>query len=310
MIFGRLRAMPQYSRDYGITTDMALLVGEQTQVKCLDHGFVRLVDTLGSDQMICDAARLSYANAKRPMISDDAKLIDYLLEHSHTSPFEQVVFTFHAKMPIFVARQWVRHRTARLNEFSGRYSEMRDEFYVPEESELKIQSTTNKQGREDEQVSDALLCQQAMAEHSRVAFNTYQALLGKGMAKELARTVLPLSAYTEWYWQIDLHNLMHFLRLRLDSHAQYEIRVYADALYTLIKPYVPMAVQSFERHVLNAKKFSADEMQVLRELIQMIESPRIEAVRDGMMLNECFKASNNRKVNAFFDKLGVVFKSE
>lgn len=289
---------------------MGLIVGEQTQIKCLDHGFVRLVDSLGDDQMICDAARLSYANAKRQMISDDAKLIDYLFEHSHTSPFEQVVFTFHCKMPIFVARQWVRHRTARLNEFSGRYSEMRDEFYVPELSELKIQSTTNKQGRADKSVPDAEFCQTAMEMHNKTAFNTYQTLLETGMTKELARTVLPLSAYTEWYWQMDLHNLFHFLRLRLDSHAQYEIRVYANTLYTLIKPYVPLAIESFERHVLNACKFSSDEMMVLRELIQMIDDVRITAVRDGMLLSQQFKASNNRKVTSFFSKLGVEFKSE
>lgn len=284
---------------------MPLLPNEPTQLLCLNHGFVRLVDVMGDDQRICDAARLSYANATRKMIQSDAKLIDYLLEHSHTSPFEQVVFTFHCKMPIFVARQWVRHRTARLNEFSGRYSEMHDQFYVPEESELKIQSTTNKQGRGPAQITNAEEAHDAMTDSVQHAFNLYQDLLESGMAKELARVVLPLSTYTEWYWQMDLHNLFHFLRLRMDSHAQYEIRVYAEAIYSLIKPYVPHAVASFERHVLNAKKFSADEMTVLRELIGMIDPTRLAFLRQGMEASDMFNSSNNRKVNAFFEKLGI-----
>lgn len=287
---------------------MPLLTGEASQLRVLNHGFVRLVDMMGSDQMICDAARLSYANSKRKMLTDDAKLIDYLMEHRHTSPFEQVVFTFHAKMPIFVARQWVRHRTARLNEFSGRYSEMRDEFWEPELEDLKIQSTTNKQGTGDEQIASSRMCQDAMIEHNRHCYGTYQALLQEGMAKELARTVLPLSAYTEWYWQMDLHNLFHFMDLRLDSHAQKQIRVYAEAMYKLIKPYVPMAVESFERHVLNATKFSSDETQVLRNLFKeiMVQEPGFAKVlMDQMLEQECFQASNNRKVKGFFEKLGI-----
>ena len=277
-------------------------------VKVLDHGFVRLVQVGGNDQMICDSARLSYANASRPMISDDAKLIDYLLEHSHTSPFEQVVFWFHCKMPIFVARQWVRHRTARLNEFSGRYSEMRDEFYVPELDQLKIQSKTNKQGRDIESVDSPKDCRMLMLQHNAGAFARYHRLLDDGMAKELARTVLPLSTYTEWYWQMDLHNLFHFLKLRLDSHAQYEIRVYAEAIAEMVKKEVPLAWESFERHSLNAVKFSADEMNVLRELLHhlsMMDVQHVIRVGDEMSDNPRFKASNNRKVKAFFNKLGL-----
>lgn len=290
----------------GITTDMQKLVGVQDKITVLDHGFVHLVDLLGSDQMICDAARLSYAYATRKMTRDDAKLIDYLLEHHHTSPFEQVVFTFHAKMPIFVARQWVRHRTARLNELSGRYSEMPEEYYIPELDQLKIQSKTNNQGRGDEQIADAALCQNGMRDIEKQAFNTYHALLEAGMTKELARTVLPLSTYTEWYWQMDLNNLFKFLYLRCDSHAQYEIRVYADAIYKLIQPYVPMACESFERHMLNAQKFSSDEMQILRDLIhKLLDANETQLAVELMRQNPVFESSNDRKIKGFFKKLGI-----
>lgn len=278
----------------------------QKEIKCLDHGHVRLVLVGGNDQMICDAARLSYSNSPKKMTSDDAKLIDYLLEHGHTSPFEQVVVWLHCKMPIFVARQWVRHRTARLNEMSGRYSEMPEEFYVPELDQLKIQSTTNKQGRDDEMfVPNREFDQGLMRQHGELAFEKYQGLLGSGMTKELARTVLPLSTYTEWYWQMDLHNLFHFLRLRMDSHAQYEIRVYAEAIAKLIAPEVPMAWESFQRHSLNAVKFSKDEMDMLRDLVSCCDLTVVKNLREQMTQSDLFKASNNRKVTAFFNKLGL-----
>lgn len=284
------------SPDFGLKSD---------RIDCLDHGFVRLVKVGGDDQMICDAARLSYANAKRQMISDDAKLIDYLMEHGHTSPFEQVVFWFHCKMPIFVARQWVRHRTARLNEFSGRYSEMRDEFYVPDPSELKIQSTTNRQGRGDETVDEADAIASGIRSHNAESMVKYQELLKEGTSKEIARIVLPLSTYTEWYWQMDLHNLFHFLKLRMDSHAQYEIRVYAEAIAQLVRPEVPMAWESFERHVLNAAKFSEDELEFLRKMISYVPAGMLWDTATQMRSKPEFKASNDRKVSAFFEKLGM-----
>lgn len=295
---------------YGIITYMLRKDFEETWERCkpinvLDHGFVRLIQVGGDDQMICDAARISYANASRSMISDDAKLIDYLMEHHHTSPFEQVVFWFHCKMPIFVARQWVRHRTARLNEFSGRYSEMRDEFHVPELDQLKIQSKTNKQGRDETTVEGSEDVQKFMAGHNVDAFVRYKHLLGLGMAKELARTVLPLSTYTEWYWQMDLHNLFHFLKLRLDSHAQYEIRVYAEAIAKIVKHEVPMAWESFERHVLHAVKFSKDERDILAMLLGQLSKEEVDTVRWSMTNDSRFKSSNNRKTNEFFKKLGL-----
>jgi thymidylate synthase (FAD) len=282
------------------------------QIKCLDKGFVRLVAVGGNDQLICDAARLSYKNAPRPMISDDAKLIDYLLEHSHTSPFEQVVFWFHCKMPIFVARQWVRHRTARLNELSGRYSQMPDEYYIPELDQLKLQSSINKQGRDDELVVQTQVVQDVIADSAKTSFDRYDKLLSQGLTKELSRIVLPLNTYTEWYWQMDLHNLFHFLKLRLDNHAQYEIRVYAEAMAQFVRQAVPLAWESYERHVLHAEKFSADELTLLHELIYKLTNPELdrcnvmETVVYPLIENSpALKASNNRKVRALFKKLGI-----
>src|SRR5436309_54006 len=191
----------------------------------LDHGFVRLVDYLGGDSRIVAAARVSYGPGTKT-IREDAALINYLMSNKHTSPFEQVILTFHAKMPIFVARQWVRHRTARLNEVSGRYSVMPDEFYLPEAEQIGKQNKRNRQGRGPEELppehQERVL--EILKRDQVSAYASYEELLGHEIARELARINLPLSLYTQWYWQIDLHNLLHFLRLRLDSHAQYEIR--------------------------------------------------------------------------------------
>ena len=191
----------------------------------LDHGFVRLVDYMGSDSRIVQSARVSYGSGTKTYRQDKG-LINYLLRNDHTSPFEQVVFTFHLKMPIFVARQWVRHRTARMNEISGRYSVMKDECYIPDKAHIALQSEDNKQGRKAEPVDDATaerVITMLEEDHKRI-FETYHALLDMGIAREIARIDLPLSLYTEFYWQMDLHNLFHFLKLRLDGHAQYEIR--------------------------------------------------------------------------------------
>jgi thymidylate synthase (FAD) len=234
----------------------------------LDKGFVRLVDYMGGDQRIVQAARVSYGEGTKT-VRQDAGLIDYLLRNEHTSPFEQVVFTFHAKMPVFVARQWVRHRTARLNEISGRYSVMPDEFYVPALEDVAEQSSDNKQGRKNEPMEQnrGEAVRKAVEEVHRRAYAGYQRLLDDGTARELARIVLPLSLYTEWYWQIDLHNLFRFLRLRLDPHAQKEIRSYAAVIRNIAAKVCPLAFESFDRHLWGGAHFSDDEMAALKRLI-------------------------------------------
>jgi thymidylate synthase (FAD) len=234
----------------------------------LNHGFVRLVDYLGNDARIVQAARVSYGDGTKS-VSEDAALIDYLLRNEHTSPFEQVILTYHIKLPIFVARQWVRHRTARLNEVSGRYSVMRDEFYLPEPEEVAAQATDNKQGRAAAAlpVDEARAIISSLEQGQRAAYQEYKKLIDKNLARELARVNLPLSLYTEWYWQIDLHNLFHFLKLRLDEHAQKEIRLYAEVLLQTAKAVAPLACGSFENHVKGGVSFSKDEMRALKNLL-------------------------------------------
>src|SRR5579862_6996605 len=234
------------------------------RIECLDKGFVRLVDYMGSDARIVQSARVSYG-AGTKSYREDRGLINYLMRNAHTSPFEQVQLTFHTKMPIFVARQWVRHRTARLNEISGRYSVMADEFYVPAPEHIRPQSEDNKQGRSDERFSEAeeLEIIASMEEEQRNAYAAYTRLLDKDLARELARANLPVSLYTEWYWQIDLHNLFHFLRLRLAAHAQYEIRVFAEAMANCARAVAPLAYEAFEEHVLGALELSRSEVAAL-----------------------------------------------
>lgn len=238
------------------------------EVRVLDKGFVRLVDYLGGDRRIVQSARVSYG-AGTKTVRQDRGLIHYLMKNRHTSPFEQVQLTFHTKMPVFVARQWVRHRTARLNEISGRYSIMKDEFYVPTPDQIRPQSTDNKQGRstdrytgEEEQEIIAMF-----EGEQRSIYQNYEKLLEKNLARELARNNLPLSLYTEWYWQIDLHNLFHFLHLRMDAHAQYEIRVYAEAMAQCAKAVAPLAYEAFEEHILGSVAFSRAECEALAALL-------------------------------------------
>ncbi len=234
----------------------------------LDKGFVRLVDYFGGDQRIVQSARVSYGEGTKT-VSQDGALIDYLLRHQHTSPFEQVVMTFHVKMPIFVARQWVRHRTGRMNEVSGRYSIMKDEFYVPAEDKVAPQSKDNKQGRAteafDKAIADKIINQ--LEEGQKAAYENYSALIDDGLAREIARINLPLSLYTEFYWEMDLHNLFHFLKLRLDSHAQYEIRVYAEVILEMCRKVAPMATESFINHMNEGVNFSGEEMDALRKVL-------------------------------------------
>ncbi len=239
------------------------------EIKVLDHGFVRLVDYMGGDARIVQAARVSYGAGSKS-VRDDAGLIDYLMRHRHTSPFEHVVLEFHCKMPIFVARQWVRHRTARLNEISGRYSVMESDFYVPDEAQIKFQSTDNKQGRASEEVPAELRARVLgiIKRDQSDVYASYEEMIDDNIARELARINLPLSLYTQWYWQMDLHNLFHFLALRLDPHAQWEIRQYAEAMAGIARAVAPQAYSSFENHHLNGRNFSALEMEALRELLE------------------------------------------
>lgn len=240
----------------------------------LDKGFVRLVDYYGSDQRIVQSARVSYGDGTKS-VSQDAALIDYLLRHQHTSPFEQVVLTFHVKMPIFVARQWVRHRTGRMNEVSGRYSIMRDEFYVPEEGCISSQSKDNKQGRSEEPLPPELAqkYREQFQKGQEDSYKAYSEMVEEGLAREIARINLPLSLYTEFYWQMDLHNLFHFLKLRLDSHAQYEIREYAKIMLEMVRKVCPLATSSFENDVRDSVSFTGEEMQALREVLAGKENP-------------------------------------
>lgn len=216
-------------------------------IKVLDHGLVRLVDHMGSDLAIVRNARVSYDAEWRAGEDEgkDAKLIHYLLKNGHTSPFESVSFTFEVKAPIFVFRQWHRHRTWSFNELSARYRELPAEYYVPDVSQITAQSTDNKQMRTSEQIAEAVEAQLMIGNACFKAFLDYKALIDMKVPRELARGVLPVNTYSHMFASVDLHNLMHFLRLRLHSHAQYEIRVYAEAMLALIEPIVPVAIASF-----------------------------------------------------------------
>lgn len=252
-----------------------------------EHGFVGIVDHMGDDSSICQAARVSYGKGTKSS-SDDRGLIRYLLRHQHTTPTEMCEIKFHMKLPIFVARQLVRHRTANINEYSGRYSEMPDEFYIPSDNYLQAQSQTNKQGRSGEIEPHYKNWIKSCFEGTfRFAFQKYQLLMNPGrsnskdeipqtciadddypgLTRELSRIVLPLANYTEWYWKIDLHNLFRFLKLRLDSHAQQEIRDFANAMYKLIKPLYPIACEAFEDYINQSKTFSRMELELLKDLI-------------------------------------------
>ena len=234
-------------------------------IKCLDKGFVRLVDCMGGDDAIVQAARVSYGKGTSK-VSQDRGLIRYLMRHRHTTPFEMVEFKFHCKMPIFVARQWVRHRTANINEYSLRYSEARDEFYYPDPKHIEFQSALNMQGRMGE-VSDDLKqkVQDYFKEISERSFEIYSELNNAGVARELARAILPVNLYTEWYWKNDLHNLLHFIGLRSDDHAQYEIRVFSDAMAKSVKAAAPFAWEAYQDYFIEGMRFSKIEQSLLEK---------------------------------------------
>ncbi|MGE5516491.1 MAG: FAD-dependent thymidylate synthase [Bacteroidota bacterium] len=244
----------------------------------LDHGFIAVKDYMGDDVSVLQMARMSYGKGTKSL-ADDRALLRYLMRHLHTSPFEGCVIKLHVKLPIFVMRQWVRHRTASLNEYSARYSIMPDEFYLPEPSQLAVQSTDNKQGRGEtltpEQAAEVL---RLMRQDAQNSFGTYHTLLnadengkslddGIGIARELARIGLPVSAYTQMYWQTNLHNLMHFLRLRADVHAQYEIRVFAEKILDIMADWVPVTTEAFRDYQLEAGRLSRMELNLVRDLL-------------------------------------------
>ena len=236
-------------------------------IKCLDKGFVRLVDSMGGDDAIVQAARVSYGKGTSK-VSQDRGLIRYLMRHRHSTPFEMVEFKFHCKMPIFVARQWVRHRTANINEYSLRYSEARDEFYYPDPENIQFQSALNKQGRMGEVPEDLKQkVKDYFKEISERSFAIYAELNEAGIARELARSVLPVNLYTEWYWKNDLHNLLHFIGLRSDRHAQYEIRVFSDAMAESVKAVAPFAWEAYQDYVVQGMRFSRVEQSLLEQTL-------------------------------------------
>ncbi len=234
----------------------------------LDHGFVYLVDYMGNDQAVEQAARVSYGKGTRKT-SETRGLIRYLERHEHTTPFEMVEFKFHAKMPIFVARQWVRHRTASINEYSARYSILDNEFYVPDPEVISYQSSSNKQGRGDAiDPKDAEFVRNLIIADAARNYDHYETMIDDyNIARELARINLSLDFYTQWYWKIDLHNALHFLRLRKDPHAQWEIRQYADVMGKIVDDAVPLAWEAFVDYQLDAVKFSKQEKETLTRLI-------------------------------------------
>lgn len=243
----------------------------------LDHGFVRLVDYLGGDDRIVQAARVSYGKGTKT-VRENKNLIRYLLKHEHMSPFEQVVFTFHIKMPIFVARQWVRHRTARMNEISGRYSVMENEFYLPARKDVHYQSKSNRQGRSDEELPDELTERvlHLLKQSYEQVYSGYSALIDENISREIARINLPLSLYTQMYWQIDLRNLLHFIKLRSSTHAQKEIRLYANVLKDIVKIVTPFAWEAFEEFHLYAVKLSRTQVEKLVTCLQKADPDLLE----------------------------------
>jgi len=248
-------------------------------IPILDHGFIRVVDYMGDDTSIVQAARVSYGKGTKK-VSTDSGLIKYLMRHWHSTPFEMCEIKYHVKLPIFIARQWIRHRTANVNEYSARYSILDKEFYLPTSENLAAQSQSNRQGRgeviEGEQAKQVLDLLKNDAERT---YKNYEEMLNqrfdgstidenkKGLARELARMNLTLNTYTQWYWKTDLLNLMNFLRLRADSHAQYEIRAYADAMLDTVKKWVPITYEAFMDYRVGGTEVSSKGKKVIQKLI-------------------------------------------
>ncbi|WP_168464550.1 FAD-dependent thymidylate synthase [Wolbachia endosymbiont of Ctenocephalides felis wCfeT] len=235
--------------------------------KVLDHGFIRVIDYMGSDNSIVQAARVSYGIGIK-QVSQDKALIKYLMRHHHTTPFEMCEIKFHVKLPIFVARQWIRHRTANVNEYSARYSILDHEFYIPKPEQVAKQSDNNKQGSGeafDTHISQEII--DSLTKDSNLVYSHYEKFIEQGLAREIARTNLTLNYYTQFYWKIDLHNLLHFLKLRADKHAQYEIRVYAEVMLDIVKKWVPLAYNAFVEYCLGSVSISRTGLEIIRKLI-------------------------------------------
>ena len=245
----------------------------------LDHGFVRIIDYMGDDAAIVQAARVSYGKGTTK-VSDDAGLLNYLLRHRHSTPFEMCEIKYHIKLPIFIARQWIRHRTANVNEYSARYSVLDREFYIPDQVNLATQSKSNRQGRgEVLEGKEAAAVLDLLRDDAENNYNHYVEMLNEdesghiidetrdGLSRELARMNLTLNTYTQWYWKIDLHNLLHFLSLRADEHAQYEIRVYAEAIMETVKRWCPITYDAFIDHRINSVTLSGKAIQVIKKMI-------------------------------------------
>jgi len=258
-----------------------------TAYPVLDHGFVRVIDYMGDDNAICQSARVSYGKGTKA-VSNDEGLIRYLMRHWHSTPFEMCEVKFHVKLPVFVARQWIRHRTANVNEYSARYSILDREFYIPQPDALNAQSKVNNQGRGAVlQGAEAERVLEILKADSTRAYDNYEEMLSQdgkdGLARELARMNLPANIYTQWYWKVDLHNLFHFLRLRADAHAQYEIRVYADLMCNLVKDWVPFAYGAFEDYRLGGANLSATGVECLR---RMVKGEEVTQETSGMSKGE------------------------
>ena len=253
----------------------------------LDHGFIRVIDYMGDDSAIVQAARVSYG-AGTKHVQNDEGLIRYLMRHWHSTPFEMCEIKLHVKLPVFVARQWIRHRTANVNEYSARYSILDREFYIPAPDALAAQSTVNNQGRgETLQGAEAERVLELLKSDASRCYDNYEAMLSQdgqaGLARELARMNLPANVYTQWYWKVDLHNLFHFLRLRADAHAQYEIRVYADAICEVVKDWVPAAYSAFEDYRMGGVNLSGKAVECLK---RMLKGEEVTQESSGMSKGE------------------------
>lgn len=273
---------------------------EPVSIPILDHGNVTLLDVFGSDERIAEAARVSYnKGTKRYRVTN--ALLRYLMKHRHTSPFEMCEVLFYLKVPLFVARQLVRHRTANINEVSARYSELSDEMYVPDQTQLGPQSDINHQGRS--QATPGLNTQRSQLEiqqSNHEAFQSYDRLLNiHGVSREISRIVLPVSTYTEMYWKCDLHNFFHFCKLRTDGHAQYEIRVMADAMLQLVEPHFPYATQAFRDYILNARTLSQSEQRLLGMMVSQ-PVPSLEEAKELKM--------SEREYNEFVQWISTIQK--
>ena len=261
-------------------------------IPVLDHGFVRVIDYMGDDAAICQAARVSYGRGTKSVQNDEG-LIRYLMRHWHSTPFEMCEIKLHVKLPVFVARQWIRHRTANVNEYSARYSILDREFYIPEPSHVNAQSVVNNQGRGGVlEGAEAARVLEILKSDSNRAYDNYEAMIAEtgpdgepqdGLARELARMNLPSNIYTQWYWKVDLHNLFHFLRLRADAHAQYEIRVYADAICNVVADWVPAAYRAFEDYRLGGATMSNTALECIR---RMVKGEEVTQETSGMSKGE------------------------